>query len=290
MRCPKNILIPTIIGVFLMVFSINVEGQSTSGIGNDKIILSKGNSAVVQFDKGIAQLGGIKNFVKKGQKIVIKPAMSWDQIPGNKINTSPELVEHIINLCYEAKARQVVVFDHTVDQWTKCYKNSGIERVAKDARARVMPANDERYYTTVFLEEPSILKSVKIHQSILEADVVINLSVLKRHAKINMSAGISNLMGCAWDWDFYNSEINSCLAEFLYYTKPSINVIECFQQDMLLENVGSDIQIIATDIVAADVVAAELCGQNPLLIDYIQIANKLNFGNSIVEDRKLIIK
>lgn len=44
------------------------------------------------------------------------------------------------------RAAEVVVFDHTCDDWRKCYKNSGIEDAAKAAKAKVVPANEESYY------------------------------------------------------------------------------------------------------------------------------------------------
>ena len=40
-----------------------------------------GGEPEVMLDKALEALGGIGNFVKKGQKIVIKPNIGWDRSP-----------------------------------------------------------------------------------------------------------------------------------------------------------------------------------------------------------------
>jgi hypothetical protein len=120
---------------------------SDSGAGSSayNLVAVKGGEPAVMFDKGIEALGGMRAFVKKGQKVVVKPNIGWDVGPERAGNTNPQLVAHIIKRCYEAGARQVFVFDHTCDDWQSCYKTSGIEQAARDAGANVAPGNSERY-------------------------------------------------------------------------------------------------------------------------------------------------
>ncbi|MEZ5012470.1 MAG: DUF362 domain-containing protein [Bacteroidales bacterium] len=88
------------------------------------------------FDKGISALGGMSNFVKKGQSVVIKPNIGWDVVPEKAANTNPALIKRIVEHCFTAGAREVYVFDNTCDDWVKCYKTSMIEKLAKDAGAK----------------------------------------------------------------------------------------------------------------------------------------------------------
>ncbi len=79
----------------------------------------------------------MKQFVKPGQKVVVKPNIGWDKVPELAGNTNPKLVAEIVKQCFAAGAKkEVTVFDHTCDDWQKCYKNSGIEAVAKAAGAK----------------------------------------------------------------------------------------------------------------------------------------------------------
>ena len=99
------------------------------------------------------RLGGMGTFVQKGQKVLIKPNIGWDVIPELAANTNPLLVKRIIEHCFKAGAKEVYVFDHTCDNWVNCYKNSGIEKIAKSAGAKVVPANSESYYQEIRYRE-----------------------------------------------------------------------------------------------------------------------------------------
>ena len=116
------------------------------------LIAVRNGGAVEMFEAGIAALGGMEAFVKKGQKVVVKPNIGWDKPPEIPANTNPELVGAIIKHCLKAGASRVVVFDHTCNQWEKCYKNSGIEAAAKAAGAEVVPGNDGAFYKDVTID------------------------------------------------------------------------------------------------------------------------------------------
>ena len=45
------------------------------------LVAVMGGSPDAMFDKGISALGGMTNFVKQGQTVVIKPNMAWDRAP-----------------------------------------------------------------------------------------------------------------------------------------------------------------------------------------------------------------
>ena len=55
-----------------------------------------GGEPEVMLDKALEALGGIGNFVKKGQKIVIKPNIGWDRSPELAGNTNPKLVKALV--------------------------------------------------------------------------------------------------------------------------------------------------------------------------------------------------
>lgn len=84
-------------------------------------------------DKALEALGGIGKYIKKGQKVVIKPNIGWDRTPELAGNTNPELIKALVKKCFEAGAEKVTVFDHTCDNWQKCYETSGIAAAVKEA-------------------------------------------------------------------------------------------------------------------------------------------------------------
>ena len=252
-----------------------------------------GGKPEAMFDLGIQDLGGMGMFVKKGQKVLIKPNIGWDRTPEYAANTNPALVKRVIEHCFKAGAKEVYIFDHTCDNWVNCYKNSGIEKVSKDAGAKVVPANSESYYQEISIPGARILKSAKVHQLLLETDVFINVPVLKNHESTRMTGCLKGMMGVVWDRQFWHrNNLHQCIADFaLYSKKPALNVIDCFNvmtkngpQGVSKEDVANlQSQIITTDWVAGDAAAAKMLKLNPESIDYIAIAHKLGIGNMNLE-------
>ena len=258
----------------------------------DMVAVMGGNPEAM-FDLGIQELGGMGNFVQKGQKVLIKPNMGWDVIPDLAANTNPLLVKRIIEHCFKAGAKEVYVFDHTIDNWVNCYRNSGIERASKSARAKVVPANSESYYQEIDIPGGIKLQSAKVHQLLLETDVFINVPVLKDHNSVRMSCCLKNAMGLVWDRGYWHSnDLNQCIADYaLFEKKPALNVIDCYNvmvkhgpQGVSKEDVVSmKSQIITTDWVAGDAAGAKMLGLPVERIEYIPIAHKMGLGNMNLE-------
>ena len=164
-----------------------------------QLVAVRGGEPATMFDKAIESFGGMGAFVKKGQRVLVKPNIGWDVDPERAGNTHPLLVKRVVEHCYNAGAKEVFVFDHTCDTWTQCYKDSGIERAATDAKAKVVSGNSEGSYQEVTIPKAQRLVKAKVHEQLLNADVFINLPVLKHHHASRVTIGMKNLMGVVWD-------------------------------------------------------------------------------------------
>lgn len=238
------------------------------------------------FDEAIAAVGGITAFVKPGQTVVVKPNIGWDGDPESGANTNPLLVKRIIEHCTNAGAKKVYVFDNAVTH--NSYKNSGIEAVAKDAGAVVVPGDRERYYVDVRVPGADVLKSAKVHELILESNVFINVPVLKHHGSSRLTIAMKNLMGIVWDRGYWHrSGLHECIADFAMFRQPDLNVVDAYR--VMMRNGPSrasaaDISLkknllLSRDIVAADAAAALVFGEEPERVKYIQLAADKNVGN-----------
>jgi uncharacterized protein (DUF362 family) len=249
--------------------------------------------ADVMFDKAIASIGGMGKYVKSGSTVVVKPNIGWDVIPERAANTNPVLIKRIIEQCYNAGASEVYVFDYTCDNWTNCYKNSGIEAMSKEAGAKVVPGNFEKYYREVDIPDGVSLKKAKVHELILDSDVFINVPVLKHHSSANLSIAMKNLMGVIWDrrW-WHRNDLHQCIADFTTWCKPTLNVVDAYR--VMMKNgprgvseqdvVTYKTQIIAEDIVAVDAASAKVFGSDPESVGYIRKAGQMGVGTYKLED------
>lgn len=246
----------------------------------------------VMFDKAIASLGGMTRFVKKGQKVVVKPNIGWDVSPQRAGNTNPKLVSRIIRHCLDAGASEVYVFDNTCDAWNLCYRNSGIEKAVKDAGGKIVPGNTEGYYQTVQIPKGKKLKEAKVHELILSSDVFINVPVLKHHSSASISLSMKNLMGVVWDRRYWHrNDLHQCIADFASWRKPTLNVIDGYRVMMRNGPRGvseADVinmrqMIVSADIVAADAAATRIFGSKPEDIPHIRIANEMKIGTMALD-------
>lgn len=289
-----------------------VAGAAYSIVGIDKVwgtgtynapsaydlIAVKGGEPDVMFDLAMNAMGGMAKFVKKNQTVVIKPNIGWDRTPERAANTNPLLIKKIVEQCLAVGAKDVFVFDHTADTWTKCYKTSGIEKYVKEAGGKMVPGNTENYYQEVSIPGGKKLKSTKVHELILESDVYINVPVLKHHSSTKLSITMKNLMGSVWDRRYWHkNDLHQCIADFAsYQRRPDLNIVDGY--NVIMKNgpqgvsksdvLNMKVQLISTDMVAIDAAAAKMYGSEPASVPHIRMANEMNLGT--MDLSKLSIK
>jgi uncharacterized protein (DUF362 family) len=261
-------------------------GRALAAGGTPDLVAVKGGEPAALFDRAIAEFGGMKAFVKRGQKVLVKPNIGWDAPPERAANTNPALVARIVEQCKAAGAGEVYVFDNSCDDGPRCYRTSGIEAAARGAGAKVAPANSERSYQQVKVPG-QVLTLAKVHELLLEAEVFINVPVLKHHGSAELTIGMKNLMGVVWDRGFWHrNDLLQCIADFAAYRKPDLIVVDAWRvmkrngprSGTAADVVDMKAQLLSTDPVAADAAAARLFGMAPQAIGYIERAAKAGLG------------
>ncbi|HLW09858.1 MAG TPA: DUF362 domain-containing protein [Fermentimonas sp.] len=245
--------------------------ETTSATSNYDLVAVLGGEPEAMFRKAISEMGGMSKFISKGDKVCVKPNIGWDQPVEMAANTNPKLVAEIIKQCFDAGASEVTVFDHPCDDWRKSYTNSGIEEAAKNAGAKVVPANLETYYKSVSIPKGRSLKNAKIHHAIVDSDKWINVPVLKNHGGAQLTISMKNYMGIVWDRGFFHAnDLQQCIADVCTYEKrPVLNVVDAYR---LMKTSGprgrslSDVVLskglfVSQDIVAVDTAAANFFNQ-----------------------------
>ena len=251
----------------LGIMSQSLHAQTSRVSTNYDLVAVLGGEPEAMFRKAIAEMGGMGKFIKKGEKVVVKPNIGWDKTPELAANTNPKLVAEVIRQCFAAGASEVTVFDHTCDDWRKCYANSGIEAAAKAAGATVVPAHQESYYKTVSLPKGKSLKTTKIHEAIVNCDKWINMPILKNHGGAQMTISMKNYMGIVWDRGFFHAnDLQQCIADVCTYPKhPVMNIVDAYR---LMKTSGprgrsaADVALTKGLFVSQDIVAVDTAAVN----------------------------
>lgn len=260
------------------------------------IALIKGGSPERMFDLGIRALtggAGMPEFIRPGDRVAIKPNASWSSEPELGATTHPRLVGRIVAHCLEAGAREVLVADHTISDWRRAYEVSGIGPEVKSAGGRLVPANAERYYQESRIPGARVLEKSAVHEIFLEADLIINVPVLKHHGSTGITAGLKNLMGTVWNRQtFHRIGLHQAIADFGLLIKPQLTVIDAYRVMTSGGPRGSSsgaglrldqVQILSRDPVAADAAAALTWGTRPERIAHIGMAADHGLGRTDID-------
>lgn len=258
--------------------------------GPPDLVAVRNGEAVEMFEAGIAALGGMQAFVHKGQHVVVKPNIAWDQPPEIPANTNPDLVGAIVRHCLQAGASKVSVFDHTCHNWERSYKNSGIADAVETAGGEMAPANLETHYREVDLPGAKTVKKALVHKLMLDCDTFINVPILKHHGGAKLSLTMKNLMGVVWDRRFFHKNgLDQCIADLCFTPKkPDLCIIDAYrllrqngpQGKALEDGEIAKYQMLGRDMVALDAAAAKLFGMAPDKLAYVSIAGEMGAGEA----------
>lgn len=263
------------------------ESPSPSAQNRPSLVAVRGGSRTAMLDAALAALGGIGAFVQPGQSVVIKPNCAWDKSPEMGANTHPELVGRMVKLCREAGAAHVTVFDHSCDAWQRVYRTSGIQEAVEQNGGSMLTGDDEAMYRDHENPQARNLKQAKVHEAILDADVYINMPVLKHHSGARMTGCMKNAMGLVWDRGFFHShDLHQCIADSVLLRRPDLNVLDAFAPMLRNGPKGKDENdliatralLAGTDIVAIDAAASKLLGNKDGDVRHIELAAGMGLG------------
>lgn len=281
--------------------ALSMPGSSNLLIGTleaaekTDIVAVQGLSPARITKAAIDGLGGIKAFISRGDIVVVKPNIGWDRLPEYAATTNPEVVSTVVSLCYAAGAKQVKIFDHSVVDPRRCYKQSGIAAAAS-AVGGVVSYVDERKFREMKL--PGVaLKSWPIYTEAIEADKFINIPIAKTHGLSALTLGMKNLMGVMGSSrGRIHQRIDGSLVDLAMTVKPALVVLDAVRiltangpQGGNLADVRQLNTVVAgRDQVAVDAYGATLFGLKGTALGYVVAGHKAGLG--VMDLAKLRIK
>ena len=143
--------------------------------------------------QSIDLIGGIQFFVNKGSRVLLKPNLLYGKSPENAITTHPSIVRGMIQIVREAGGVPFIGDSPSIGSLMKTAEKAGIKAVADEMKCPLV-----EFDKPVLLSKGTgkIFKQLEIEQTVLEADVIINLPKWKTHAQMLLTLGVKNLFGC----------------------------------------------------------------------------------------------
>jgi uncharacterized protein (DUF362 family) len=193
----------------------------------DLVVIS--GEPVAATRKALEALGGISRFVKKGQRVILKPNMSFSRTPDFGATTHPLVIATVAQACIEAGAQQVLVLDHTLQRAELCLERAGIREACKNIPgAHVLALQERKFFQEIKISQGKILERVEVMKELLDNPVLINIPVAKSHSATGVSMGMKGLMGLIWDRESFHSKynINQAIADLGTVIKPQLTVLD----------------------------------------------------------------
>ena len=188
--------------------------------------LAKGEDYMALVGRVLTSLGGMGNFVRPGDRVVVKPNIGWDSTPELAANTNPVVVATLVRMALEAGAKKVKVFDRTCNDPRRCYVQSGIEAAAKAAGAEVSFV-DERKFRDVKIPGGVAIQSWPLYIELLEADKIINAPIAKHHGLAKLTLSHKNWMGMmGGDRGKIHQQIDQALVDLSLVIKPCLVLLD----------------------------------------------------------------
>jgi len=212
-------------------------------------------------------LGGIQRFVQPGDKVVIKPNMSFPNPPEWGTTTHPDVVRALSDMCRKAGAASVLVLDNPLRNAELCLERSGLRAACQDLpQTQTQALADRRFYEEVEVPEGKELRSTMIMKEVLKANVLIAVPVAKSHSATGVSLAMKGMMGLIYDRSSFHldMDLNRAIVDLCTVLKPQLTVVDASR---VLSSGGPggpgkviplETIIASTDMVAADAMAVEL--------------------------------
>jgi uncharacterized protein (DUF362 family)/Pyruvate/2-oxoacid:ferredoxin oxidoreductase delta subunit len=143
--------------------------------------------------RSIDLIGGIENFVRRGDRVLLKPNLLYGKSPEKAVTTHPSIVKGMIQSVQEAGGIPFIGDSPSIGSLIRTAEKAGIKKVA-----------DEMHCPLVEFNKPILppkggggfFKQQEIDRTVLEADVIINLPKWKTHTQMLLTLGVKNLFGC----------------------------------------------------------------------------------------------
>ena len=260
-------------------------------------VIAKNASPYDLTRKSVDGLGGMKKYVRMGQKVAILPNIGWARTPEQAATTHPDLVKALADMCFEAGAKQVEIFCNPCVNPKVSYDKSGIAAVAEKTGAYMVFLGGMGDYEEMDFPDAVWSKHNLVAKTMLNADVFINCPIAKHHGLSKLTLIQKNLMGVVFHRGQLHQHIHQELNALQKVIPAHLNVLDCTR--ILLRNgpTGGDLadvkqvgQVVAgNDPIAIEAYAATLFNLDPASVGFIKMGQDAGLGNMDIAGKGHVI-
>ncbi|VVB84445.1 Uncharacterised protein [uncultured archaeon] len=241
----------------------------------------------------VEALGGMQNFVKRGDNVMVKVNICGGVPELVGTFTTKEVAGYVVDMVREAGGEPFICDADMV--WTKFWSNAKDEgwiEWAAQKGVKLVNLSDTKIVYFNFGED-SLLQRERVSKEIVNADVIISIPAMKTHMMTSVTLGMKNMYGTFPEIDkakYHKLGIN----EVIYWVNraftPNLTIIDGTiggetVGPLSCEPVDFRTIVASNSVVTADAIAAQLMGyKNPVReIDHLKLAHERGLGDASVK-------
>jgi len=269
----------------------------TSRVEVRREIDSPGITPAQMTKEAVEALGGMKEFVSPGDRVIIKPNICGGNSIYKGTYTKIEIVDQLVRMIRELEATPVIVDADMI--WTRfepIAKAEGWIDWAKANNVTLLNLSDTKKCLFDFGAGSATVK-VPVSREMVDADVIISVPVMKTHLLTSVTLGMKNMYGTFTEENkarYHRYGIEEVIYDVNRAFTPNLTIVD---GTIGGEGFGplscTDVEfgtiIASNDVVAADAVTCKLMGYDPFDIDHIAKAHKRGLGNAEIDLAELNI-
>jgi len=238
----------------------------------------------------LAPFGGMSAFVKKGDRVLLKPNLLTASRPTKECTTRKEIVYCVAQMVMEAGGKPFLGDSPAFGSAQGVAKANGYLDLCQELNLPIIEFHSHKYPV-----ENENFHHLRLSKEAMEADVVINLPKIKSHMQLTMTMGVKNLFGCvpgkmkAW-WHMEAGKDVNRFGEMLVETakaiQPNLTII-----DGIIAHEGNgpsageprELGVLGAsdDVFALDVAIASLLNVEPELVPTLNAQKRLGLCSKL---------
>ncbi len=150
------------------------------------------DNVAAAIQSAVDALGGIREFISPGDRVLIKPNLIKGVPPEVCATTHPAVVEAVVRLALDCGGRPFIGDSPAFGDLPAVAETTGMTNICKRYNIPLVPFVNPIYVPV----QGSWIKGISIDRAALEADKIINLPKLKTHVQAGFTGAVKNLFGC----------------------------------------------------------------------------------------------
>jgi uncharacterized protein (DUF362 family) len=246
-------------------------GQASVGIGRN-------GETSIQLRKALDAIGGIEHYIKRGDRVLIKPNVAFDRSPNLGATTHPDIIGSLTKLLFrDCGVQEVRVTDNPIESPADCFAKSGVRQAVERAGGRVF-LPDTNAFKILKTPGANLIEAWPFfYRPFKDIDKVIGLAPVKDHNLCKASLGIKNWYGLLGGRrNQFHQAIHEIISDLSIMIKPTLTILDGTR--VLMENgpTGGD----PSNVKKGNVIIA---GTDPVAVDAWAYRYALERGGSLPE-------